>query len=415
VIIVTDQKTPAAEPDSILVQDRYAIIPQPQGQKPSGVYYSWKGKWVDMWDKFITRTQALIEANLAKYVPTSRTITINGDTKDLSADRSWTISGRSQNLEQVLTEGNDGGGLAIENIADPTNAQDAATKNYVDSAVSVTPAALTKTDDTNVTLTLGGTPGTALLQAVSLTLGWTGTLADSRIASAATWSAKQDAITGAATTITSSNLTASRAVISSASGKVAVSTVTDTELGYVSGVTSAIQTQLDNRPILISTATASTTATIDFTLSSSYKSFEIRCISVVPSTDNVGMWIRISTDGGSTFLSGASDYAYQRSILSGTTYTGTLTATDSKIAVVDAGAGTGTGRYCNTIITVFNPSISSMYKNIAAKQYIYRSDGAYNIREVNGVYLSNTAVNAIRILMSSGNIASGTFELWGYK
>ena len=43
-----------------------------------------------------------------------------------------------------------------------------------------TPAALTKTDDTNVTLTLGGTPATALLQATSLTLGWTGTLAESR-------------------------------------------------------------------------------------------------------------------------------------------------------------------------------------------------------------------------------------------
>jgi hypothetical protein len=39
---------------------------------------------------------------------------------------------------------------------------------------------LTKTDDTNVTLTLGGTPATALLKATSLTLGWTGTLAVSR-------------------------------------------------------------------------------------------------------------------------------------------------------------------------------------------------------------------------------------------
>lgn len=43
-----------------------------------------------------------------------------------------------------------------------------------------TPAALTKVDDTNVTLTLGGTPATALLQAVSLTLGWTGTLGVTR-------------------------------------------------------------------------------------------------------------------------------------------------------------------------------------------------------------------------------------------
>jgi alpha-D-ribose 1-methylphosphonate 5-triphosphate synthase subunit PhnH len=45
---------------------------------------------------------------------------------------------------------------------------------------AITPAALTRVDDTNVTLTLGGTPGTALLQATSLTLGWTGVLAMSR-------------------------------------------------------------------------------------------------------------------------------------------------------------------------------------------------------------------------------------------
>lgn len=60
---------------------------------------------------------------------------------------------------------------------------------------SVTPSGLTRVNDTNVTLTLGGTPASALLQSVSLTLGWTGTLADARIASAATWNAKQDAIT----------------------------------------------------------------------------------------------------------------------------------------------------------------------------------------------------------------------------
>lgn len=58
--------------------------------------------------------------------------------------------------------------------------------------------------------------------------------------------AKQATITGAATTITASNLTANRALISDASGKVGVSaTVSDTELGYLDGVTSAIQTQLD--------------------------------------------------------------------------------------------------------------------------------------------------------------------------
>ena len=48
------------------------------------------------------------------------------------------------------------------------------------SGSDITGAALTRTDDTNVTLTLGGTPTTALLRAASLTLGWTGQLAVAR-------------------------------------------------------------------------------------------------------------------------------------------------------------------------------------------------------------------------------------------
>lgn len=44
----------------------------------------------------------------------------------------------------------------------------------------VTGSALTRVDDTNVTLTLGGSPFTALLRAASLTLGWTGQLGLSR-------------------------------------------------------------------------------------------------------------------------------------------------------------------------------------------------------------------------------------------
>jgi hypothetical protein len=47
-------------------------------------------------------------------------------------------------------------------------------------AADVPGSALTKTDDTNVTLTLGGSATTALLNAASLTLGWTGQLGISR-------------------------------------------------------------------------------------------------------------------------------------------------------------------------------------------------------------------------------------------
>lgn len=62
----------------------------------------------------------------------------------------------------------------ITNVTFPTSGTLATTSQLPSGA------ALTKTDDTNVTLTLGGTPATALLQATSLTLGWTGTLSGTR-------------------------------------------------------------------------------------------------------------------------------------------------------------------------------------------------------------------------------------------
>lgn len=58
---------------------------------------------------------------------------------------------------------------------------------------------------------------------------------------------KQETITGGASTITSNNLTTNRAMVSNASGKVSTSSVTSTELGYLSGVTSSVQTQLNNK------------------------------------------------------------------------------------------------------------------------------------------------------------------------
>ena len=68
---------------------------------------------------------------------------------------------------------------------------------------------------------------------------------------------KQATITGAATTITSSNLTVSKALVSDPSGKVATSTVSSIELSYVAGVTSAIQTQLNAKLSSISGIAAS--------------------------------------------------------------------------------------------------------------------------------------------------------------
>lgn len=82
---------------------------------------------------------------------------------------------------------------------------------------------------------------------------------------------KQNNITGAAETITTNNLATSKAVVSNSSGKIAASETTSTEISYVHGVTSAIQTQLDNKQATITGALediTNTTLTADKALKS---------------------------------------------------------------------------------------------------------------------------------------------------
>jgi len=69
--------------------------------------------------------------------------------------------------------------------ADGTNGQAITTNGagqlgWTSFGAPYTPAALTSVSDSNVTITLGGTPLTALLQATSITMGWSGLLPISR-------------------------------------------------------------------------------------------------------------------------------------------------------------------------------------------------------------------------------------------
>lgn len=61
---------------------------------------------------------------------------------------------------------------------------------------------------------------------------------------------KQNSITGAASTITEADLTSGRVLITNSSGKVAVSSITATIIGYLSGLTSNVQTQINGKATL---------------------------------------------------------------------------------------------------------------------------------------------------------------------
>lgn len=143
-----------------------------------------------------------------------------------------------------------------------------------------TPAALTKTDDTNVTLTLGGTPATALLQATSLTLGWTGQLSVPRggtgLASATAYAVLCGGTTSTSAFQSVASVGTSGQVLTS-NGAAALPTFQNNSAGFASGTkllfvqTSAPtgwtkDTTLNNNSALrVVTGTASTGGTVDFT------------------------------------------------------------------------------------------------------------------------------------------------------
>lgn len=135
----------------------------------------------------------------------------------------------------------------------------------------ITPSALTKTDDTNVTLTLGGTPSTALLQPTSLTLGWSGQLGLTRGGTNASLAASNGGIfysTASAGAILAGTATANQLLLSGASGAPAWSSTThpatiaqgDLLYGSATNVISALAKNTSATTYLSNTGTANSPA-----------------------------------------------------------------------------------------------------------------------------------------------------------
>jgi len=127
--------------------------------------------------------------NTASYVVVSLDPTLTQDRR-LQVDASLTLVDAGANGDITVGLGNTAVVAAAYGSAtqSPTFTVDAKGRLTAAANVLIQPVAssitggqaLTKADDTNVTLTLGGAPTTALLTAASITVGWSGQLAVTR-------------------------------------------------------------------------------------------------------------------------------------------------------------------------------------------------------------------------------------------
>ena len=158
-----------------------------------------------------------------------------------------------------------GAGLTVDGASATFNYSHSGTKWVANKATDVLSLLINGTAVTSTATELNvldGIPGTLTATELGYVDGVTSAIQTQL-------NAKQVTITGAATTIDTENLTVSRALVSDGSGKVAVSDVTSTEVGYLDGVTSAIQTQLNTKAPLASPTFTTTITTPVITKSGS--------------------------------------------------------------------------------------------------------------------------------------------------
>lgn len=101
----------------------------------------------------------------------------NGGTGVNNSTRTATYGGNLNFANSFQTIGNFS---VIQRYTGATDVTFPTTGTLATTSQIPTGAALTKTDDANVTLTLGGSPNTALVNAASITVGWTGQLSFAR-------------------------------------------------------------------------------------------------------------------------------------------------------------------------------------------------------------------------------------------
>jgi hypothetical protein len=172
----------------------------------------------------------------------------------------------------------------------------------------------------------------------------------------------------------------------------------------------------------IKTITASTVATVDFVngsagvvLDGTYKAYAIAFSSVVPASTAVAFHVRASTDSGATYLStNQYDYAYAR-LLSGGTSGFVDDTAQAQIIIAENWNDGVAARTCGGVFYIFNPADGTYWKNVSFN--VSNGNGSSVVIGAHGIggIRTTSAVNAIRFLASSGNIASGTFTLYGLK
>lgn len=165
--------------------------------------------------------------------------------------------------------------------------------------------------------------------------------------------------------------------------------------------------------------TASNDASIDFVFPAGYREFIVRLLNVVPSVDDRLLEIRLSNDGGTSFIT---DPNYKNAVRGnrsgGVTHNEGHIGSDSfKLTLGNAGSlGVGSSGSVSGEIHIMNPLDASNITRFRS-HLEYEDETVADVEVTAGGALVNTveAHDAVSVLFESGDVTSGDLILEGLR
>jgi hypothetical protein len=173
--------------------------------------------------------------------------------------------------------------------------------------------------------------------------------------------------------------------------------------------------------ILLSTQTASASATISFTsgIDSTYDSYVFKFYDIHPASDSQYFSFQGSTNGGSTYATTVtttdfSAYHNESDSASGLGYeTGADQAQGTAFIKISNTVGNGADESCVGYLNLYNPSSTTFVKHFINRSQTYQATD-YSVDEYKAGYFNTTsAINAVQFKFASGDIDSGIIKLYG--
>jgi len=198
----------------------------------------------------------------------------------------------------------------------------------------------------------------------------------------------------------------------------ALTKVSNNALSNISVLPSAIET---GALTLLSTQTASSSASIEFTsgIDSTYSSYVFKFIDIHPATDNTQITFQGSTDGGSSYgVTITSTFFRANHNESGTTTnlsysTSGHLAQSTSFQRLNLQIGNDNDQSQSGTLQIFNPNSNTFVKHFIGRFNTYTNNDFSRDGFVAGYFNTQSAINAFKFQMDTGNIDDGIIKLYG--